>query len=155
MEFGDWIAIAAVVVAVGALVLSWLAYRQTARYHPQPKLVFEWEEETSGPSVPAYRMRIVNHGDAAARDLELYVATTARARGLWDEHPVLAPGGSWRCVIPLVEGADWGRTSMGVRLTGGGPPVRPTVTLTWRQPPFAGPKKRLKGKPPSSKTAKR
>ena len=137
-------------VSVVALVLSWLAYRQTARYHPQPKLVFEWDRELKMGSLPAYRVFIANHGDAAARDLEFTVQTTARYPKPWEARMVLEPADSWVCDVPLVTGADWGEGSMGRVWKGNEERVSPLVTLTWRQAPFDGRKKRMQGRPPAT-----
>jgi hypothetical protein len=149
MDSGDWIAVAAVVVAVVALVLSWLAYRQTARYHPQPKLVFEWDGETPGAPVPLARVWIANHGDAAATDLEFFVESTARHPKRWDERVRLAPGESWLCDVPLRENAERGEGGMGTFWTAGDKAVRPRVRLTWRQAPFAGPKRQMTAQTPA------
>ncbi|MBT9608145.1 hypothetical protein [Microbacterium sp.] len=141
MDSGDWIAVGAVGVSVVALALSWFAYRQTARYHPQPKLVLEWEGELRGVVVPLYRVWIANHGDAAATDLEFFVETAVRYPEAWDDRLRLEPGESWPCDVPLRDRAARGEGAEGTVWFGEEREVRPRVLLTWRQAPFSGPKK--------------
>lgn len=137
-EWSSWLAIA---ISLAALVLSWLAFRQKARYHPQPKLVLEWDEVTTARKFPMQRVHVADHGDAAARDLRLLVETTARYPRSWEDRVALEPGEFWICDIPLVDGLDWGYGGLGQTFIATGPeprPVRPVARLTWRQPPFGG-----------------
>lgn len=151
MKDWDWVAFAALGVSVIALALSWLAYRQKVRYHPQPKLVFEWERELTGAPIPLYRVWIYNHGDASATDLKFFVESTARYPLASDDRIALAPGESWPCDVPLRAGAKWGEGAEGIMWSASEEPVRPRVRLTWRQAPFSGRPKSLTGQTPSSK----
>lgn len=142
-----WPSLAALVVSVAALLLSWLAYRQRARYHPQPKLVASWDRVASErDGVRTLGVVITNHGDASARDLEAVVPSSARGLAPWQSRIELAPGHGWGLVVPTQIGADWhdgARDPVFTLADRSGREARPLVVVYWRQSPFSGRKKRV------------
>jgi hypothetical protein len=137
--------VAAVALSVLALLVSWLAYRQRARFHAQPKLVVEWGERLQ-PVDDGLFLResvIVNHGDASARDLRVGVEFTADKDRPWLIVDVLEPGHRTRLSVPVVDGVSQGEGAYGTIYQRIGDPatyrfVTPRVTLRWRQAPFGG-----------------
>jgi hypothetical protein len=129
-----------------ALVLSWLAYRQRIKYHPQPRLVAEWERAAlSHYEVPVRQVGITNYGDAVARDLVMTVPYSARGNSRWAKRSELSPGETWWVMVPMVSGADMIETGMGLKFVapeGGGAPERVRALVTWRQAPFADKRRR-------------
>lgn len=141
----------ALVVSALALGLSWMAYRQRVRYHPQPRLVPDWERpELSHYPVPVRQVGFTNHGDASARDVVAVVSSSARRRKAWDKKAELAPGETWWVMVPLVSEADWRHGGMGLSFSAleGSEAVRPEVVLEWRQAPFAARKRRRRFRGP-------
>jgi len=147
MSGWDWPGVAAFGVSLVALALSWLAYRQRVKYHPQPKLVANWDRPVLGHyAVKTRQVGITNFGDATARDLSLVVPHSARRQAPWKARAELAPGDTWVELLPMQTGADWREGTEGVMFSvadGGGQEVRPEAVLSWRQAPFAKRKKRI------------
>ncbi|WP_251440124.1 hypothetical protein [Microbacterium sp. USTB-Y] len=146
----DWrtlVAIGALVVSVMSFVLSWLAFRQRARYHPQPKLVEDWSQPTKlFGGVPLRQVALTNHGDASARDLTIAIGSSVRRSGRWDKRAELEPGETWTVMVPLATGVVRARGGMGTSYSiadGGGKPYRPRLLIEWRQAPFHRGKRRL------------
>ena len=143
----EWQTIASVTalaLSLAALLVSWAAYRQRVRYHPQPKLVLEWGERIEPRNGLFTRdLVIVNHGDAAARDVRVDFEFADSKSKPWDVEDVLEPGKRMRINAPLVDRMHWGVGSLGRVLSRSGDPsdyrlVTPRVTVTWRQAPFDG-----------------
>jgi hypothetical protein len=151
----DWIALGAAVVALGALWVSVAAFRQKARYHPQPKLIVSWSHRLEPSSGLFLRSATVtNHGDAPARDLTIEVPT-ARTEGgqAWVSAQVLEPSQSWSTKVPVVDRVVKSPSVRGVSYERTGDPgdyafITPTVVLRWRQPPFSGRRKHLRSRAP-------
>ena len=147
----QWPSVVALVVSVLALGLSWMAYRQRVRYHPQPRLEPSWERGSlTHHAIPVQQVGFTNHGDAAARDLVALVPSSARGDRAWLTRSELAPGQSWWINVPLVSGADWGDGPEGNVFIAaeGDERVRPEVVLEWRQAPFAARKRRKRFRGP-------
>jgi hypothetical protein len=146
LSLSDWIALGAVVVALAALVVSIAAFRQRARYHPQPKLVLVWEDKLRpiGNGLFGRAATIHNHGDAGARDLQLDVSTgIPNTGGAWHRETVLEPGSEAHIIAPVINDVTTGYGSMGRVYNRQADPatyafVTPTVTARWRQAPFGG-----------------
>ncbi|MEF3404033.1 hypothetical protein [Agromyces sp. CCNWLW203] len=146
----------AFVVSLAALLVSWLAYRQRVRYHPQPKLVLEWGKEMRPRDGLFTRdLAIVNHGDAAARDVRVDFEDTESDDKPWDGKDVLEPGARMLIDAPLVDRMSWGEGGMGITWTRSGDPsdykyVTPRATVKWRQAPFGGRQHRLVERGPTT-----
>lgn len=150
----DTLAVAAVALSVLALIVSWVAYRQRVKYHPQPKLTNMWAQllnESNG--LYLRRGTIWNHGDAPARDLQLEVEHVDNAGLVWNSRNVLEPGEHWSFTIPVVDGVSKHQYGRGWEYERHAPAetyrmVTPRVTVTWRQPPYSAGPKRMRIDPP-------
>lgn len=147
----------AVVLSTAALWVSWTAYRQRVRYHPQPKLVAEWSQSIDTASGLFFReLKLYNRGDAAARDVRIYVkGTVNNPDGLWAQYELIDPAEFKTIRVPLVAGVRKGRGAYGVvyerddetsTYSVGRPPVR----IAWRQAPFGKVPRSLVEVPPQN-----
>lgn len=146
----DYGTVAAITLSILALLLSWLAYRQRARYHSQPKLLVEWGEGVYpvNDGLMARDAVIVNHGDASARDLRVEVEYTSETDRPWLAADVLEPGQRIGLTVPVVDGVSQGEGAYGTIFLRHGDPatykfVTPRVTMRWRQAPFGGKTQKL------------
>lgn len=138
---GDLVALAALGLSIAAFVLSLVAFRQRIRYAPQPKLIIEWGKVYDFYGIPLQRAVLVNHGDAAARDLRIEIEHTATNGEPWQTMDALEPTGRVNFSAPLIDGVrvGWNANGQAYIRDGDGPRrrVEPVVTLRWRQAPFA------------------
>lgn len=154
----DWLfSVGALAISLFALLVSLQSYRQRERYHPQPKLVVEWEPKL----VPANGifMRwgyLYNHGDAPARDVEIRVEHAITRNGKpWDQLLFIDPGGFHKFGIPVVDNVFQLPGAVGLHMDREGTPesyrmVTPEVTFSWRQPPFDRKPRTMKEHPPKT-----
>jgi hypothetical protein len=150
---GDWawndlISLGALLVSIFAIVLSVRTGRQAARYHPQPKLIEEWDGlEVAGGGLFVRLGSLHNRGDAPARDLRISVEYASTEP--WQAHELLAPGEKLMLQIPVVDRMSIGEGAAGTAYNRDGDRrdykfVTPRVTMSWRQAPFDGkPRKKL------------
>ncbi len=138
----ETLAALAIVFSAGALVISWVAYRQRVRYHPQPKMMLEWSERLDPDSGLFFRRAyIINRGDAVARHVIVNVAPSQTTP--WTVIEAIEPGQSERLSIPVVDGVSWKQEAIGISYGRSGTPesykfVTPVVSVSWIQVPLDG-----------------
>ena len=136
----ETLATLAIVFSAGALVVSWIAYRQRVRYHPQPKLMLEWSERIEPTSGLFFRRAtIFNRGDAVARRVQVEVRPSETTP--WHAVEEIEPGKSLTIRVPVVDGVKLTHGARGVSFDRVGAPenyrfVTPTVFVRWIQVPL-------------------
>lgn len=134
-----WPNVITAAISLVALFLSVATFRQRVRYHPQPRLDVLWPSAVRvSEGVPYLNVQIVNNGDSAARDVHLVANTLAKDSKLIDSTPVLEPGSGMNLIVPVIMGTK-ATSDFALRLEApqsGWQPVRPVLTVTWREAPF-------------------
>lgn len=151
-----WPTITTAAISVIALGLSIATFHQRIRYNPQPKLVLTWDgqiEQSNG--VWYLRAWVRNYGDASARDLHVQVSTAHDKKTDWLARTVLEPDtDKFDIIVPVINDVSI-EQHLTFKLTFHGEPtayqpVRPTVTIRWRQAPFKGRMRKMAVRAPRS-----
>ena len=147
----------ALAISLLALLVSLQSYRQRERYHPQPKLVVEWDRKLVPANGIFMRWGVLyNHGDAPARDVAIDVEYAITRDGQpWDQLLLLEPGAFHKFGVPVVDGVYQASGIVGSNMEREGSPesyrmVTPEVTFSWRQPPFDRKPRTMKEYPPKT-----